>query len=147
MRHGGRRSEPGLYSDRSTSSTTHCGTLTAQRPSSRTGDSGNPGWNLSDPAGKGTRELVAKFFAYTAKLGGLYADGWDGAFSDNWIYGVIGQSWAYGPNLDTDRDGNVDDYTALRKRWDDGLEETKWASESAPFSLARSSEATATGIR
>ena len=87
------------------------------------GTSGHPGWNLSDPLGKGTRELVAKFFAYTAKVGGLYADGWDGAFSDNWIYGVIGQSWAYGPTLDTDRDGNVDDYAVLRKRWDDGLNE------------------------
>ena len=43
-----------------------------------------------DPLGKGTRELVAKFFAYTAKVSGLYANGWDGVFSDNWIYGVIG---------------------------------------------------------
>jgi hypothetical protein len=87
------------------------------------GTSGHPGWNLADPLGKGTRELVAKFFAYIAKQGGLYADGWDGVFSDNWIYGVIGQSWAYGPTLDTDRDGKVDDYAVLRARWDDGLTE------------------------
>lgn len=87
------------------------------------GTAGHPGWNLPDPLGKGTRELVAKFFAYTAKVGGLYTDGWDGVFSDNWIYGVIGASWAYGPTLDTDRDGRVDDYAVLHKRWDDGLNE------------------------
>jgi Hypothetical glycosyl hydrolase family 15 len=85
------------------------------------GTSGHPGWNLPDPLGKGTRELVAKFFAYTAKVSGLYSQGWNGVFSDNWIYGVIGKSWAYGPTLDTDRDGKVDDYAVLRKRWDDGL--------------------------
>jgi Hypothetical glycosyl hydrolase family 15 len=87
------------------------------------GTSGHPGWNLSDPLGKGTRELVAWFFAYTAKVSGLYANGWDGVFSDNWIYGVIGKSWAYGPTLDTDRDWKVDNYGVLRKRWDDGLNE------------------------
>ena len=85
------------------------------------GTSGHRGWNLADPVGKGTRELVAKFIAYSAKLSGVYARGWDGIFSDNWIYGVVGESWAYGPNLDTDRDGKVDDYRVLRKRWDDGL--------------------------
>ena len=87
------------------------------------GTSGHPGWNLPDPLGKGTRELVPKFLVYTAKVSGLYSKGWDGVFSDNWIYGVIGASWAYGPTLDTDRDGKVDDYAVLRKRWDDGLNE------------------------
>jgi hypothetical protein len=87
------------------------------------GTTGHGGWNLADPVGSGTREFVAKFFAYTAKVSGLYTDGWDGVFSDNWTYGAIGQSWAYGPNLDTDRDGRVDDYATLRKRWDDGLNE------------------------
>jgi putative glycosyl hydrolase-like family 15 (GHL15) protein len=87
------------------------------------GKSGTRGWNLSDPLGRGTRELVAKFIAYIAKLDGIYAKGWDGIFSDNWIYGVIGQGFAYGPSLDTDRDGAVDDYPTLRKRWDDGLNE------------------------
>ncbi|HEY7421581.1 MAG TPA: putative glycoside hydrolase [Gaiellaceae bacterium] len=89
----------------------------------KNGASGPPGWNLADPTGKGTRELVAKFMAYTAKLDGLYAKGWDGVFSDNWIYGVIGATYFYGSRLDTDRDGKVDDYTTLRKQWDDGLNE------------------------
>ena len=81
------------------------------------------GFNVADPMGKGTRELVAKFFAYTAKLSGLYTKGWDGVFSDNWSYSAIGLNWAYGPNLDTDRDGKVDDIETLRKRWNDGLNE------------------------
>ena len=87
------------------------------------GTSGHPGWNLPDPRGKGTRDLVARFMAYVAKLDGLYADGWDGVYSDNWIYGVIGASYAYGPNIDTDRDGKPDDPSTLRKQWDNGLNE------------------------
>ena len=59
--------------------------------------------------GKGTRELVAKFFAYTAKVSGVYAKRWDGVFSDNWTYNAIGLDWSYGPKLDTDRDGKVDE--------------------------------------
>jgi len=85
--------------------------------------SAHRGFNVADPMAKGTRELVAKFFAYTAKLSGLYAKGWDGVFSDNWSYSAIGLNWAYGPNLDTDRDGKVDDIETLRKRWNDGLNE------------------------
>jgi Hypothetical glycosyl hydrolase family 15 len=85
------------------------------------GTDGHRGWNLADPTGKGTRELVAKFFAYTAKVSGLYTNGWDGVFSDNWTYSAVGQSWAYGPKLDTDRDGKVDDTETLRRRWNDGL--------------------------
>jgi hypothetical protein len=79
------------------------------------------GWNLADPTHKGTRELVAKVFAYAAKLDGLYTKGWDGTWSDNWIYGVIGKDYAYGPDLDTDRDGQADDPATLRRNWDDGL--------------------------
>jgi len=87
------------------------------------GTAGHRGWNLSDPLGRGTRELVAKVTAYSAKVSGLYSKGWDGIFSDNWIYGIIGQSYVYGPNLDADRDRKVDNYAELRKRWDDGLNE------------------------
>ena len=87
------------------------------------GRSGDRGWNLADPTGKGTRELVAKFFAYTAKVAGAYTKDWDGVYSDNWIYGLIGASYVYGPTIDTDRDGKVDDLATLRRRWDDGLNE------------------------
>jgi putative glycosyl hydrolase-like family 15 (GHL15) protein len=87
------------------------------------GTDGHRGWNLADPTGKGTRALVARFIAYTAKVSGLYAKGWDGIFSDNWTYDAIGLGWAYGPKLDTDRDGKVDDYETLRKGWNDGLNE------------------------
>ena len=87
------------------------------------GTSGDRGWNLADPTGKGTRELVAKFFAYTAKVAGVYAKDWDGVYSDNWIYGLIGASYVYGPNVDADRDGKADDLTTLRKEWDNGLNE------------------------
>ena len=77
---------------------------------SRTAPDAHRGWNIADPTDKGTSELVAKFFAYTAKLAGLYTKRWDGVFSDNWTYSAIGLDWAYGPKLDTDRDGKVDDY-------------------------------------
>jgi hypothetical protein len=87
------------------------------------GTDGHYGWNLADPAGKGTRELVAKFFAYTSKVSGLYTGDWNGVFSDNWTYSALGLGWAFGPNLDTDRDGKVDNIGTLRKRWNDGLNE------------------------
>jgi hypothetical protein len=78
------------------------------------------GWNLADPTRKGTAEMVAKVFAYAAKLSGLYSKGWNGVHSDNWIY-TIGEGWFYGSKLDTDRDGNVDDYKALKRNWSNGL--------------------------
>jgi hypothetical protein len=78
------------------------------------------GWNLADPTGKGTPELIGKLFAYSAKLSGLYADRWHGVHSDNWIY-TIGESWFYGSRLDTDRDGKVDNYRELRRNWSNGL--------------------------
>ncbi len=81
----------------------------------------HPGWNLADPTGKGTPELVAKVFAYAGKRSGLYSQGWDGVHSDNWIFGAIGSSWFNGPNLDTDRDGRADDPSTLRRNWDNGL--------------------------
>ena len=79
------------------------------------------GWNLADPTGKGTPALVAKLFAYAAKKDGLYSAGWDGVHSDNWIYSAIGSNWFYGPNLDTNRDGVVEDPTALHQSWSNGL--------------------------
>jgi len=87
------------------------------------GTDGHRGWNLVDPTGKGTRELVAKFFAYTAKVDGLYTKPWDGVFSDNWTYSALGQGWAYGPNIDANRDGKVDNQATLRRGWNDGLNE------------------------
>jgi hypothetical protein len=84
------------------------------------GTSGHSGWNLADPRGKGTAELVGKVFAYAAKKSGLYTKGWHGVHSDNWAF-TIGESWLYGSNLDTDRDGRVDDYTVLRRNWSNGL--------------------------
>jgi Hypothetical glycosyl hydrolase family 15 len=81
---------------------------------------GHGGWNLADPKRKGTPDLVAKVIAHAGKLSGLYARGWDGLHSDNWIY-RIGVGWFYGSNLDTDRDGRVDDYHALRRHWAKGL--------------------------
>lgn len=83
---------------------------------------GAGGWNLADPTHHGTPELVAKVFAYAAKLDGLYAKSWDGVWSDSWIYGAIGSPWFYGSNLDTDRDGRPDDLTTLRRQWSDGLD-------------------------
>jgi Hypothetical glycosyl hydrolase family 15 len=85
------------------------------------GTSSIKGWNLADPKAKGTPELVSKIFAYGAKKDGLYTNGWDGVHSDNWIYTAIGSSWFYGSNLDTDRDGAVDDSSALRRNWANGL--------------------------
>jgi hypothetical protein len=79
------------------------------------------GWNLADPRGAGTANLVAKVFAYSAKNDGLYSRGWDGVHSDNWIYPAIGSNWFYGPNLDTDRNGKADDMATLRRNWANGL--------------------------
>ena len=79
------------------------------------------GWDLAAPQERGTPNLVAKVFAYAAKKDGLYSRGWDGVHSDNWIYPAIGSSWFYGSNLDSDRDGRVDDAATLRRRWADGL--------------------------
>jgi hypothetical protein len=78
------------------------------------------GWNLADPRARGTPELVAKVIAHASKRSGIYTKGWDGIHSDNWIY-RIGVGWFYGPNLDTDRDGRVDDYDVLRRNWARGL--------------------------
>jgi hypothetical protein len=85
------------------------------------GSSWIKGWNLADPKAKGTPELVSKVFAYAAKKDALYSAGWDGVHSDNWIYTQVGSSWFYGPNLDTDRDGTVDETTTLRRNWANGL--------------------------
>lgn len=80
----------------------------------------HPGFNLADPRGKGTPDLVAKVIAHASKRNGIYTRGWDGIHSDNWIY-RIGVGWFYGPTLDTDRDGEVDDYEVLRRNWARGL--------------------------
>jgi hypothetical protein len=82
---------------------------------------GHKGWNLADPKGKGTPELMAKLIAYAAKQGKLYRNGWDGIHGDNWSYGFIGKSFFYGPKLDTDRDGTVDDLSLLRRNFDSNL--------------------------
>ena len=77
-----------------------------------------PTWNFADPTGKGTAELVAKVIAYSAKLSGLYAKGWDGIHTDQWIWTFIGN---YGTSLDADRDGVVDNQTTHRTGWQDGM--------------------------
>jgi hypothetical protein len=93
------------------------------------------GWNLAAPPSYGVPTEVAKAFAYGAKRDGLYActvrvgppgkktrvPCWSGVHSDNWIYTAIGAGWFYGPNLDADRDGKVDNEDALRHAWADGL--------------------------
>jgi hypothetical protein len=85
------------------------------------GDYGHSGFNLADPRGRGTAEKIAKIFVYGAKQTGIYRHGWDGVYSDNWVFGSIGASWFYGPALDTDRDRRVDDAATLRRNWDTGL--------------------------
>jgi Hypothetical glycosyl hydrolase family 15 len=77
----------------------------------------HPGFNLARPE---TAKKVAKIFACAALRDGLYTKGWDGIWSDNWIH-TIGRSWFYGPQLDTDLNGIVDDPVDLRRRWDNGL--------------------------
>jgi hypothetical protein len=78
---------------------------------------GHPGWNLTRTD---TADKVAKIEAYGAKLSKVYRNGWDGIWSDNWIY-RIGAGWFYGSNLDTNRDGQLDDMTLVSKQWWDGL--------------------------
>lgn len=78
------------------------------------------GWNLAAPPAKRTPDLVARVLAHASKLDGLYTKGWDGIHSDNWIY-RIGVDWFYGSNIDSDRDGRVDDYAELRRHWASGL--------------------------
>jgi hypothetical protein len=78
---------------------------------------GHPGWNLTRTD---TAEKVAKIEAYGAKLSKLYTNGWDGIWSDNWIY-RIGASWFYGTDLDTNRDGQRDDMGVVSRQWWDGL--------------------------
>ncbi|MDQ3380695.1 MAG: Ig-like domain-containing protein [Actinomycetota bacterium] len=80
-------------------------------------DYGHPGWNLTRPD---TAEKVAEIMAYGAKLSKVYRNGWDGIWSDNWIY-RIGASWFYGSNLDTNRDGQADDMGTVSRQWWDGL--------------------------
>jgi hypothetical protein len=78
------------------------------------------GWNLAAPDNAGTPGLVARVLAHASKRDGLYTKGWDGVHSDNWIY-RIGVDWFYGSNIDSNRDGQVDDYAVLRRRWAVGL--------------------------
>jgi hypothetical protein len=92
------------------------------------------GWNLAAPRDKGVPAEVAKIFAYGAKRDGLYCTVrigkpgakkrqpcWSGVHSDNWIFTGIGAGWFYGPNLDANRDGTVDDLKTLRRNWSNGL--------------------------
>jgi hypothetical protein len=93
------------------------------------------GWNLAAPSSYGVPTYVAKAFAYAAKRDGLYrctvrigpagkkkrVSCWSGIHSDNWIYTAIGASWFYGSNLDTNRDGKVDDEATLSRDWANGL--------------------------
>ena len=99
------------------------------------GDGGILGWNLAAPASVGVPQQVAKVFAYAAKLNGFYnctvrigkpgklkrVPCWNGVHSDNWIYGAIGANWYYGPNLDADRDGRIDDDSVITRNWSNGL--------------------------
>ena len=93
------------------------------------------GWNLAAAPSAGVPDEVAKVFAYTAKLGGLFSCKvrvgppgkkkavacWNGVHSDNWLYSAIGAGWFYGPNIDANRDGKVDDEDVLRQQWSNGL--------------------------
>jgi hypothetical protein len=93
------------------------------------------GWNLAAPPSYGVPSYVAKAFAYGAKRDGLFrctvrigppgkkkrVPCWSGVHSDNWIYSAIGAGWFYGSNLDSNRDGKVDDETALHRDWANGL--------------------------
>jgi hypothetical protein len=92
------------------------------------------GWNLAAPRDKGVPSQVAKIFAYAAKRDGLYCTVridnpggkkrvpcWSGVHSDSWVYSAIGANWFYGPKLDTNRDGSVDDANLLRRNWSNGL--------------------------
>jgi hypothetical protein len=77
-----------------------------------------PTWNFADPKAKGTAELVAKVIAYSAKLSGLYAKGWSGIHTDQWIWTFIGN---YGTSLDADRNRIVDDQASHRTAWQNGM--------------------------
>lgn len=78
---------------------------------------GHPGVNLARPE---TAEKAARIFACAAIRSGLYTKSWDGVWSDNWIH-AIGESWFYGQPLDTDLNGQADDFDDLRRRWQNGL--------------------------
>jgi hypothetical protein len=94
------------------------------------GDGTILGWNLAGPAG--VPEHVAKVFTYAAKLSGLYrctvrvgkpgkqkrVNCWSGVHSDNWIFLPAA---LYGDNLDTNRDGVVDNEETLARSWSNGL--------------------------
>jgi hypothetical protein len=82
--------------------------------------SGVHGWNLADPTRHGTPALVAKVFAFAAKQGGLHWRGWNGVHSDSWNFAIGGPS-RYGPKIDTNRDGKVDDQEALQRNWCNGF--------------------------
>jgi hypothetical protein len=82
---------------------------------------GHPGWNLGAPAGRGTPTMVAKVYAYAAKLSGLYRRSWNGVHSDGYDFVSLGHSLTYGPNLDTNRDGIPDDPRVRNRRYADGL--------------------------
>jgi hypothetical protein len=84
--------------------------------------SGVIGWNLADPTRHGTRSLVAKVTAFAAERGGIYRSGWNGIHSDSWAFPIGGPA-RYGPRLDTDRNGGVDDAEALQRNWCNGLAE------------------------
>jgi hypothetical protein len=81
------------------------------------GSSGELGWNLTRTD---TAEKTAKIFAYGAKLVKTYSNGWDGVWSDNWIY-RIGASYFYGSNLDTNRDRVADNMSQVKYDWWNGL--------------------------
>jgi hypothetical protein len=77
-----------------------------------------PTWNFGGPSSKGTPTFIAKVIAYAAKLGGLYSKGWHGIHTDQWNYSFV---WTYGTSLDADRNRQVDDITAARKAWQNGM--------------------------
>jgi hypothetical protein len=77
-----------------------------------------PTWNFGGPSAKGTPTFIAKVIAYAAKLGGLYSKGWHGIHTDQWNYSFV---WTYGTNLDADRNRQVDNLTATRTAWQNGM--------------------------
>jgi hypothetical protein len=77
-----------------------------------------PTWNFGGPSAKGTPTFIAKVIAYAAKLSGLYSKGWHGIHTDQWNYSFV---WTYGTSLDADRNRRVDDITATRKAWQNGM--------------------------
>ena len=91
------------------------------------------GWNLAAPTGKASRPksprssptqqktTVSTARFASASLSRSESRCWNGVHSDNWIYTAIGASWFYGPNLDTNRDGVVDNEVTLKRNWANGL--------------------------